>query len=849
MDLLLRSFYEVVIRPVEYLIGIVFRIMYDFWGNEGIAIISVSILVSLLTLPLYLRADAVQETEQNKQKKMEFWSGHIKKAFSGDERYLIQSAYYREMGYKPLDALKGTLSLLLQIPFFLAAYRYLSTLQVLQGSSFGPIADLGAPDNLLVIGGIKICVLPILMTLINCVSGTIYTQGRLLRQRVQVYVLALVFLVLLYNSPAGLVLYWTMNNLFSLCKNIVTEKLCKKKKKKSEEKDVAATGVEKRCIKLTLLALTLFMGAYIPLSVVSASPADLVNLFDYVSPLRYVWLTFCVCAGLFMVWGGVIDSVVTNKGRLIYGYILLFLLAAGLVDFMFFYPEIGMVSRELTFDWTPRFPWGIKFINLIVLMFIALVTFFLWWKQRKVIGYVVLIVCLSIGTFSLYKLVQTNVKLTEIKKDAAVQNDDVSFRLSSTEKNVVVIMLDRTVGAYMPFILSERPELMDELDGFTFYPNTVSTGLCTNYGLPAVYGGYDYTTSAMNERSDELLRDKHNEALKLMPVLFSEEGYDVLTCDAQYANYHMPSDYSIFDNMENVTALHLEGRFKTAYGAEEHTRRVERSFFFYSIYKIMPSFWQDEVYDDGQYLSTDVLAGDEAFLEAYAVLHRLPEFTTVDDGCGSFIMLSNNTTHEPSILQLPDYTVCENTDNSDFGDVAAEKEADGKTLVFDRDNLRQSVGQYHVHVRAMMEIADWCEELKKMGVYDNTRIILVADHGRATGGIDDAFINDDIDVLAANPLLMVKDFDAHGFTTDTEFMTNADVPALAMEGIVENPVNPFTNHPVDMRGKENGVDVFWAYEGDIYKNNGTVFGPDDAAIYHVDEDIFSDDNWECIREN
>jgi len=58
------------------------------------------------------------------------------------------------------------------------------------------------------------------MTLINIVAGAVYTKGFKLKDKLQIYGMALVFLVLLYKSPAGLVLYWTMNNVFSLVKNI-----------------------------------------------------------------------------------------------------------------------------------------------------------------------------------------------------------------------------------------------------------------------------------------------------------------------------------------------------------------------------------------------------------------------------------------------------------------------------------------------------------------------------------------------------------------------------------------------------------------------------------------------------
>ena len=62
--------------------------------------------------------------------------------------------------------------------------------------SFGPIVDLSAPDGLLVVGGVAINLLPILMTVINVVSSSIYLKGFPLKTKVQLYGIALVFFVL-----------------------------------------------------------------------------------------------------------------------------------------------------------------------------------------------------------------------------------------------------------------------------------------------------------------------------------------------------------------------------------------------------------------------------------------------------------------------------------------------------------------------------------------------------------------------------------------------------------------------------------------------------------------------------
>ena len=163
----------------------------------------------------------MQEAARDVEEKLREGVTHIKKAFSGDEQMMILQTYYRQNNYKPTDALNGSVSLLLEIPFFMAAYNFLSHLGMIQGVSLGPIADLGAPDGMLVIGGVAINVLPFLMTFLNVISSAIYLKGFPLKTKIQLYGMAGFFLVFLYTSPAGLVFYWTFNNVFGLGKNIV----------------------------------------------------------------------------------------------------------------------------------------------------------------------------------------------------------------------------------------------------------------------------------------------------------------------------------------------------------------------------------------------------------------------------------------------------------------------------------------------------------------------------------------------------------------------------------------------------------------------------------------------------
>ena len=107
----------IVIGPLKLLFDVVFSVVYRLTENAGLSICIMSLTVNFLVLPLYNRADHLQKEQRDIEKKLSPWVKHIKAAFRGDEQFMMLQTLYRENGYKPSQALKGSLSLLLEIPF------------------------------------------------------------------------------------------------------------------------------------------------------------------------------------------------------------------------------------------------------------------------------------------------------------------------------------------------------------------------------------------------------------------------------------------------------------------------------------------------------------------------------------------------------------------------------------------------------------------------------------------------------------------------------------------------------------------------------------------------------------
>ena len=908
--------YNILISPIELVLEIIFELMFRLLGhgktNQGLAVIGVSLAVSLLTLPLYRRADAVQQKARDIQQKMSRWVTHIRKTFKGDERFMMLRTYYRINGYSPLSALNGSISLLLEIPFFMAAYHFLSHLDVLSGASFWIIDDLGKPDGLIKLGALSINILPIMMTAINCIASAVYLKGFPVKDKVQTYGMAVIFLVLLYNSPSGLVVYWTCNNIFSLIKNIfyrlkhpretayilcaiigtlmtitvllsgilnsrkkliallffqciaVLPMLCwlaKKHVERFKNKAVFLIDTDDSNSFVTFFLsgvfLTLLMGVLIPSSVISSSPAEFVNIGDYRNPFLFLINSTCYAAGFFLVWMGIIRHMLPQNGKRLLSLLLWVVSGACLLNYMCFGHNLGVLSPLLVFETGIHFSKMAKFINLVSLCGLCGVLIVVFRFKKLIISlFIVLILCISgVSAYQIHTGQRELKEMAYIKDISAETSIEPIIPLSKKGKNVIVFMLDRAIGGYVPFLLEEKPELKKQFAGFTYYPNTISFGRHTIFGAPPLFGGYEYTPLEMNRRSSELLVDKHNEALKMLPVLFGKNNYKVTVCDLPYAGYKEVPDLSIFAEYPYINAYRLNGVIKNK-AIEQNIHdlplyRNDRNFFCYSVFKSLPLYISTIMYDDGDYLCHFNNSVDLTRLfNAYSILTLLPKLTKIEDTeTDTFMSIQNPTPHESNLLQLPNYELTGNINNQGY-----KTGADGHI----RMSNNMQVACYHVNMAAFLQLGKWFDFMRENGVYDNTRIILVSDHGyhllhqfdyMIMKNLYDKVLSYPFDVEGVNPLLMVKDFNATGFTTSNKFMTHADTPTLAVKGVIDNPMNPFTGKEISDKEKTAHPQVITPSRNwKLSENTGTAFDLSDGDLFAVHDDIFNPDNWEAIKQ-
>ncbi|MBQ7529091.1 membrane protein insertase YidC, partial [bacterium] len=441
--------YNLFIQPIVLIYDILFTLIYKIIEEPALAVLGLSVVVNFIVLPLYKKAEILQKAEQEKIKRMQPYLDHIRKNFSGDERFMMQSTYYRIEHYNPINALKEAGPLFLQIPFFMAAYSYISGITILNGASFGFIKDLSRPDELINIAGFSINILPIFMTAVNIVSGMIYSKGGPIRQKIQIYGTALIFLILLYSSPSGLVLYWTMNNLFSLGREIyyVVKPSCKKTTPVCDEDDISEHGILETL--LPELALSVLLGFYIPCTVIASSPIEFTVTDQFQSELLYY--PTLVFTGLFLVWSNVIISFIDKKKRDIFNILLWCALSVAITNQFtpFFQIDTGALYADLSFDKEIILnPW-ITVINILCCLLICAALTYLYMKKKTLlikIGTVILLSIIGIS-FDSYRPIAQYISTknnTTKNADNGVWNTPIT--LTRTGKNVVVMMLDRAIG-------------------------------------------------------------------------------------------------------------------------------------------------------------------------------------------------------------------------------------------------------------------------------------------------------------------------------------------------------------------------------------------------------------------
>ena len=901
------ALYNIFIIPLIYILEILIHILNPLLSlNPILAIFIISFTVNFLSYPVFAQIEKMIKKDNEDYQKLLPKVNSIKRNFSGYEQRMLLATYFRQNNYHPLLAhFKQSLTIFLQVPIFIASYVVVCDSFLFQA----PLLD--QINNSINLFGLPIKILPIFMTIINMLSVRVYMKDKSFSNKLYANSLSILFLVLLYFSPASIVLYWIFNNSFAFLRNIyfynknkmlptllvyiisvivlaffVTPQLstlyaiiililisafCKFIKYvlrdtfyttnfilflviyvvmdalnylpafgniinyisavllftisilcyKSFLKNNCET-IATRDFILLQLPIVLIFGFYIPLKLINSSILEYYQLIDVKELVSHV---FEVCIGLFLIYPTIIFYV-QKRYRLVICYISMLVLSIVLKtlyteslpsDTINVYAQFSLIGN---IKLSSPMILSISYI-IATIVLVALIFKFKLMKYVKIL--VISLICVYIYNISKEVIILKN-NVSDLQKRDSIKH---RLSLSSKGKNVLVILLDRAISGFLPQIMAEKPEFKQTFTGFTYYPYTVSFAVQTLYSTPSLFGGYEYTPLKIQQDTTRSIVDKHNEAISVIPEILRNNGYNVTLYDMPYINYDNKKAKRFYhEDINIINREHLIDR------RDNVVKLIKKNTFYFILFRMTPNIYKNKVYNQGMYfekIKKDDIRNFKIKSE-YKHFETFIDSLTINDKDNNYYIFFNSLiTHSPAHL------------TKDYGfNTKEETEVKEQTEVKDSKTINH-VLHYNVNMLAYMEVEKLLKKLKDSNAYDNTRIIIMSDHGWPIEDVD----NVNKEITPNNSLLFVKDFNATGeYTTNYEFMTTADIPYLTVKDIDSNLINPMTNKKL-LPQKDKGVDVItnhlikWA-PAHFEEKERTYLYDEEANYMHVDEKTIKD---------
>lgn len=277
-------------------------------------------------------------------------------------------------------------------------------------------------------------------------------------------------------------------------------------------------------------------------------------------------------------------------------------------------------------------------------------------------------------------------------------SDDGYFECSeqfkvSKNKNTIVFLLDRMDKKYMDELLKRDPELCEKLSGFTYYKNFTGSYSRTFPSVAYLLSGvkYDYDIPSVEYMKKAMSESNFFGALQAA-------GYESrLYTDTQYVTGSVESFNGTVKNAKST-----EGKAKPM---KILSAMLNLSAYRYSPEAMKPYFhiYTDNIAQKYIFGNKDgsIYTVDDA--EFYAAFRK--KGITTEDNAGSFVFYHLQGAHDPFTMN--------------------EK---GEAVTLDYLNYEESM---YKQIRGDFKmILSYIKQLKAAGVYDNTTIIITADHGR-----------------------------------------------------------------------------------------------------------------------
>jgi YidC/Oxa1 family membrane protein insertase len=194
------GFFSLIALPLRH----VLMFFYGYVGNFGVAIILLTVIIKLLFWPLTQKSYTSMKSMQKLQPEMQ----RLREKYKNDKERLNKEMMlmYKEKRVNPLG---GCLPMVVQIPVFFALYK---TLMVDIGLRHAPFAfwltDLSAKD--------PYYITPLIMGVTMFIQQKMSPSSMDPKQAKIFMMMPVIFTFMFLNFPAGLVIYWLVNNLLTI---------------------------------------------------------------------------------------------------------------------------------------------------------------------------------------------------------------------------------------------------------------------------------------------------------------------------------------------------------------------------------------------------------------------------------------------------------------------------------------------------------------------------------------------------------------------------------------------------------------------------------------------------------
>ena len=455
---------------------------------------------------------------------------------------------------------------------------------------------------------------------------------------------------------------------------------------------------------------------------------------------------------------------------------------------------------------------------------------------------------------SVWNLTQISKDKKEYEAPKTIQQGDLEpyekelFSYSKTHKNIVVFVLDMFSGSHIGALLEQFPELEKSLDGFTLFNNSTSTTNSTIHSIATLIGGEYYSVYNMNARKDNLASSV-TQAFGSIGDTFVKNGYDVSYFMSEAPQ--TPKDIQAYNN--NIFVTQNMGLY-TDYYKRAHKIREQRDKAMASanknarlfqllslgLFRFAPeSYFRARIYKDGLWLLKDnssQQADGSIYLDSsfYAFTHLHHATATKP----TFKYLHSLISHMAYGLYYDNGKCSYFTKNT-----AWQGSYQGKEMDYVNEGFKPALFQhYDSEACALKYLGDFLAWLKDEGIYDNTQIFIVSDHG----GFDSLGVPHSVTSKEARPdtLFLFKDFNARGaLRLDSRLMINYDISSIFCENLPSGcpnvPKNILKHYP-NHREIISTIPTSW----ELKKHNSNEWNLN--YIYRVKGNIYDEKSWQDI---